>query len=406
LTELSFTSAYADDTGDKSSGTVVDKAFFEAIEDAINALIHSTANTGITPEDIIDEVVAARGNEADLDTRISGVIDDDGALVEQSNLISTSQLAAHQGFRNWVDDSRLEIWPDGDSSAPAKWALSGSGAAIARTGSGLGDTVNPSDWGGFAAKITYGSAAAKMTRIMVSSTELVTRLQGKTLVFGAWLRASAANQGSIVIDDGVTQTRGGESGSGTYHDGDSANAWCYGSHTVSATATKLDVYIECAVSGSVYVSAICVGLGNVVLTDWTPERCGLLVVGTQQRGDPLATGTTINEWRFEFPYDMGIFLRAKIKVKTAPTGQAIVYDVNNGGTSMYSTEPQVDATDTTNSPGDAPDGTYQYRCVEEDDIITFDCDQVGSSEPGEEATLGFLFKVPMGTFDLLEAVDL
>lgn len=403
MTELNFTSAYQDDDGTLEFGTIVNKAFFTAIQTAINAVIHSASNSAETPALTTDEVVAARGSKDSLDERLDVSLNEDGTLKTQADLISVSQLQSAFGLRNLYNDSRFEIWPDGDSSAPAGLTLSGTGAAIARTGSGLGDTTNPSDWGGFAAKITYGSATAKATRSVLSTSEFPTRIRARYVAFGCWMRASAANQGSMVIDDGVTTTRGGEMGTGTYHDGDSADAFVYGVHEVSDTATKLDAYFECAVSGSVYVSAAVVCISDVTLSDWFPERWAEVVIGQQQRGT-LATGTTINELRLGFPFRMGIFVRTKIKVKTAPTDANAIWDVNKAGSSIYTTTlPTVVATESDNDPGDDADGTYANRCFVEDDILTFDCDQVGSTVAGEEATLAFVFRAPMAHADILEA---
>lgn len=60
-----------DDTGDGVSGTILGQTVTDAIRDAINGLVHSSTNPGVTPEDAIDEVVAARGSKADLNTRLS-----------------------------------------------------------------------------------------------------------------------------------------------------------------------------------------------------------------------------------------------------------------------------------------------------------------------------------------------
>lgn len=74
MTELSASLLLTDDTGDLASGTPVDRALSVSWRDAINALIHSSTNPTITPEDIIDEVVAARGGEASLSARLAAII--------------------------------------------------------------------------------------------------------------------------------------------------------------------------------------------------------------------------------------------------------------------------------------------------------------------------------------------
>ena len=404
MTLLSFTSGYADDSGDKSSGTVVNKAFFEAIETAINTLVHSTTNTGVTPEDIIDEVVAARGSLADLDTRLGVILNEDGTLKTQSNLISTATLQSTLGLRNFYNDSRFEVWNSGDSSAPAGVTLSGTGAAVARTGAGLSDTTVASQWGGWSMKITYGSATARATKTLLSSSEFRTPLQGKTIAFGAWIRTSAANQGSIVIDDGVDQTRGGSNGSGTYGTGDGTNEWCYGTHTINGSATKLDVYIENAVSGTVYATAIVVCLSEVAVEDWFPERTGILIAQDSLRGT-LTTGTLKNNFTWRCPFTEAILLRTTMIVITAPTDAALIADVNRGfSDSAYTTKPQIaDGALANTAVGQRPDGTYQYRCFSEGDGLYYDIDQVGSTVAGADLTIAFYFKVFLGTLDLIEA---
>lgn len=77
----------ADDSGVFTDGTVVNKAFFDQIYGQIDDQCHSTTSVttqALKPKAITDEVVAARGNRASLDARISGVISPDGNFLLSS----------------------------------------------------------------------------------------------------------------------------------------------------------------------------------------------------------------------------------------------------------------------------------------------------------------------------------
>lgn len=72
--------AISDDSGDGQSGTLINQAWSDDVAAAIDALTHSASNPGVTPADAIDEVVAARGSKADLDTRLDVSLTDAGLV--------------------------------------------------------------------------------------------------------------------------------------------------------------------------------------------------------------------------------------------------------------------------------------------------------------------------------------
>lgn len=92
MTLLSAWPAVSNDTGNKTSGTIWNELFNDAQREAVEGLIHSTNNPDESPADIIDEVVDARGNLVDLDTRISAVVDADGTPV--ANVPEASETVA------------------------------------------------------------------------------------------------------------------------------------------------------------------------------------------------------------------------------------------------------------------------------------------------------------------------
>lgn len=79
MTLLTFPTV-TDDTGTKTDGTIINSALFASIKTGIEAVTHSTNNATVDPNDIIDEVVTARGSAASLDARLDVALNADGSL--------------------------------------------------------------------------------------------------------------------------------------------------------------------------------------------------------------------------------------------------------------------------------------------------------------------------------------
>ena len=77
MTQVSLPSN-TDDTGGGTDGTAFDAAYWTSVGTAIDTLCHSSGNPTVTPADIIDEVVLARGGLASLDTRLDVEHNNDG----------------------------------------------------------------------------------------------------------------------------------------------------------------------------------------------------------------------------------------------------------------------------------------------------------------------------------------
>jgi hypothetical protein len=78
-------------------------------------------------------------------------------------------------------------------------------------------------------------------------------------------------------------------------------------------------------------------------------------------------------------------VKVKICVKTAPTGAALIVDVNKGGTTIFTTQenrPQIAAGATS---GDS--GTPDVTSLVEGDKLTVDIDAIGSSVAGADLTV-------------------
>lgn len=410
MTLLNTWPAFSDDSGSKEDGTVIGEAALgvgsggATMKAAIEALIHSATNPTISPADIIDEVVAARGSKASLDARLDEVLNEDGTLKSQSSLSTVETVRTVVGARNLFPDSLCKLWPDGDSSAPWGFTLSGAGAAVARAGTGLADTQTLRN-SAMCIKLTRSGADAKLTRVLISSTKFKAGLRGRVITVGCAALASLGNQASIVVDDGVTTTRGGVSGNSTYHSGGGTEEWLYLTHTISGSATKIDIYVEVANNnGSAYFGAFVAALSDVAVEDWTPERVGSLLIGVASFSTlTTGNGKTMPQIRVS---RAGLFMGIAGAVATAPTGQAVTFDCDKSEdlstwNAIYTTKPDIDATEKEIDDGGrtAPDGTYRYRCFKEGDFIRFNIDQIGSGVAGADFTGDLLFLCPLNDLE-------
>ena len=71
-------------------------------------------------------------------------------------------------------------------------------------------------------------------------------------------------------------------------------------------------------------------------------------------------------------------------IETAPTGAALILDIEKNGTTVYSSKPQFAAGSSTYTAGTLKtDGTEDFAAG---DVLTFKITQVGSTEPGEGLT--------------------
>ena len=69
-------------------------------------------------------------------------------------------------------------------------------------------------------------------------------------------------------------------------------------------------------------------------------------------------------------------------VSTAPTGAAILVDVNDGGTTVISTKVMIDVTESTSTTATTP-YVISDSAIAADAEITIDIDQIGSSAAGK-----------------------
>jgi hypothetical protein len=123
--------------------------------------------------------------------------------------------------------------------------------------------------------------------------------------------------------------------------------------------------------------------GSKLATSQMPTATIKTTLTLADASDPLTTGTDKAPTLLS-PGTLTI-TKVKLVVKTAPVGAAIIVDVNKGGTTIFTNQahrPQIAAGATTGETS-----TIDVSGLVEDDKLTFDIDQVGSSTPGSKITV-------------------
>lgn len=108
--------------------------------------------------------------------------------------------------------------------------------------------------------------------------------------------------------------------------------------------------------------------------------CNALIIPCTDETSDISTGTAVVTFRH--PWDC-ILLGVRASVTTAPTGSTIQVDVNHEGTSVFSTPLTIDAGEKTSVTAATQSVlTSDPYYIADDDEITIDIDQVGSTTPG------------------------
>lgn len=257
----------ADDSGTFDNGTPVDKAFIDDICDEIDDQAHSSTNPTQKPRQTTDEVIAARGSKASLDARLDVALNDDGTPKAVAGQATESQVALAEGNINAVLNADLERWTAGTTSAPDNYTLAGAGAAILKSGPAMADTTDIGT-GTYCARVTSGAgAAATLTQQIITAAEMskYRAVRGRKVGFTIRGKASVVNALRIAVDDGAVQT------TSSYHAGDGNEAYLTVVHTISNSATKLDVYAQVALGANqAYVGGFTVVFSDLAPAAWTP----------------------------------------------------------------------------------------------------------------------------------------
>ena len=159
-----------------------------------------------------------------------------------------------------------------------------------------------------------------------------------------------------------------------------------GQHTV--TQSSNDMVITNTVNDKVIQFIVKDGGGNDKTATLTAATTGdvlqlkgveeVIIVALSDETTDLATGT--GKASFHMPFAMTL-TKVKASVNTAPTGASIIVDINEGGSTIFSTQsnrPTIAASGTTANAAGINDANLADNA-----LITFDIDQVGSSDKGK-----------------------
>ena len=258
-----------DDSGNSTSGTVINKQLYDDIKTAIEDQLNSAGNPTVKPKTITDEVITARGSKASLTARLDISLNADGTFITPTTLATTTNLQALVGTNNLHINGNFFGWPSGVSSAPLFHTLAGAGAAVAKAGTGLGDTTRKV--GSFSAKVTYGSATAQLYQTYMSSAMFTAHnhLINKKMAIGAWVKTSVASQVRLNLYDGNTSSYS------SYHTGGNTFEFLTVVKTITGGATLMRGGIDVEAAGAAYVSGLVCFISDYVPADWQPHYPGI-----------------------------------------------------------------------------------------------------------------------------------
>lgn len=190
--------------------------------------------------------------------------------------------------RSLARDPLFECW---GASTPNCWAISGTGATVAQTGPGKVDTKE-FGLGGYAAKLSYGSATARLRQTIIAS--LPTYYRQKQVAAGVWANATASSAAKLYVYDGVDTTY-----SSQYAPAGS-DGWLTVAHEFNAGATQLEIGVELT-AGAVYIEAASPVWGPIPPVYFVPPLPVISRGGTFVNPNGISAGINIITWQALFP---------------------------------------------------------------------------------------------------------
>lgn len=112
-----------------------------------------------------------------------------------------------------------------------------------------------------------------------------------------------------------------------------------------------------------------------------------IIVAVSDETTALTTGTA--KITFRMPY-AATLVAVRASVATAPTGAALIVDINEGGTTVLSTKLSIDAGEKTSVTA-ASAAVISDSSLADDAEITIDIDQIGSTVAGAGLKVAFYF---------------
>lgn len=295
---------YADDVGDKISGTIINKALLDAIKTDIEADVFSTAYPTVKPRTIIDEVVQARGTLASVDARLDVSLNNDGTLKPITGLATETELLSQLAQRNLVRNGNLDTYlymaadtvPPGlplATNPPDGWTIAG-GPALQRCGPGEADGTSLGT-GQYCERLIAGGIAT-VSQLVIPAAEATdhhVQLETRKVQFYCVYQAAGANAIQLeVVDGGATTT-------GAWLPAAVTPTLATLDHTVNGGWTGLTVTVRIAAGATVYIGGLGLMVGDLEPIRWPYEPGLWYKNGTQRVAgfNNLAHGNVGGAWQ-------------------------------------------------------------------------------------------------------------
>ena len=335
------------------------------------------------------------GLQAALDAKLSS------STAAADYLTIAAAAAAYQPKTNNLDELSLY-----GSSLGGQWA--GDATKVAKYG-------NSGELGVSGSILIYGDLAGNVTTLTaqagVNPTVLLPSTSGTLALTSGNISGTAAglsstlpvNKGGTGITSfgaGIAAALGvniGSAGAPVLFNGNAGTPSAIVLTNATGTAAGLSVGNATSSTSSSYSGGLATTGATVVVSGASPPSAGQrltatsstaadwewdkdpLVVACSDETTDLTTGTA--KVTFRMPYAMTL-TAVRLSVNTAPTGSVIIVDVKEGGTTIFSTKPQI-ATSAKTSVGGAVPGVISDTALEDDAEITINLDQIGSTIAGK-----------------------
>lgn len=254
----------------------------------------------------------------------------DGDFLQRQTAEPDGAGFVRPGYHNLTYNSDFEVWGEGAANAPTGWTRTGAGSSNAREGTTI-------KHGTYSVALTRAAADARLVQNIAAIKDFgpVAYWQGRKLVVGCWVNASAANRARVGIADGVGETLSAS------HTGVTGWEFLQVTRTLDVAATKAEVFVENHTgAGTVYFDALVATEGTWVAgfvpSSWRGRKAVLpfMAVATQAQNTTQfynSAGTSATETLVQFiPPFRGVARNLQALLDSAPAaGQTVTLTLRN-----------------------------------------------------------------------------